>query len=136
MNLCEFPAKSLADYVTSDPVYGCARIRWDGEVVMSADELLAAKKGEANRGRCGRRVAPRLPKDGPRESEHLKEASQIAGYSWPTIRRAGKVLGVEKYKPKGMKNGRWFWRLSSDEHEMTPLSLLPSTNGEQVGAIG
>jgi hypothetical protein len=42
MNLAAFPTKSLVFRVTTDPVFDCAHINWEGELVMSADDLLAS----------------------------------------------------------------------------------------------
>ena len=49
MNLTEFPAKSLAYFVETDGEHQCAHIRWDGEVVMSADDLSRATERHETR---------------------------------------------------------------------------------------
>ena len=49
--------------------------------------------------------------DGPVSSKQVRADAEGAGYSWATIRRAQKALGVQATKV-GMK-GPWEWNLSS-----------------------
>ena len=51
--------------------------------------------------------------DGPLPTKTIKADADGAGYSWATIRRAQKALGIEPAK-EGMKAG-WVWRMPWQE---------------------
>ena len=50
-----------------------------------------------------------LLKDGPVHSKQIRKDVDQAGYSWATVKRAKKLLGIEAHKD-GM-NGKWSWSL-------------------------
>lgn len=50
-----------------------------------------------------------LLKDGPVQSKQIRKDVDQAGYSWATVKRAKKLLGIEANKD-GM-NGKWSWSL-------------------------
>jgi len=90
------------------------RVEWDADpVTITADELLAQKTGkeptaqaDAERWLCD------VLADGPVESNRIKRMALRDGYSWRTIRRAQKNLGI-KPKKSGFENG-WTWTLHED----------------------
>lgn len=90
------------------------RVEWDADpVTITADELLAQKTGkeptaqaDAERWLCD------VLADGPMESDRIKRMALRDGYSWRTIRRAQKNLGI-KPKKSGFENG-WTWTLPED----------------------
>jgi len=90
------------------------RVEWDADpVTITADELLAQKTGkeptaqaDAERWLCD------VLADGPVESNRIKRMALRDGYSWGTIRRAQKSLGIKPYK-NGYQ-GEWTWEISKD----------------------
>ena len=111
MNLATFPTKSLIYRVTTDPVFDCAHINWEGELVISADDLLASQGKNETRVDLAEEWLENYLADGPRLAKELERHAQVAGHSWATIRRAAKVLGVAK----GKDGARSVWRLPEDE---------------------
>lgn len=53
-----------------------------------------------------------LLSDGPMETKAIKADADGAGYSWASIRRAQKVLGVDAYRDGFGKGGSWKWQLT------------------------
>jgi AAA domain len=124
MNLAELPARSFAYYVESDPEYHCGHIHWDGEVDITADQLLSQQgKHETQIDKAEDWLVEQLS-NGPKQSKWLESEAQKAGHALITLRRAGASLGVERYKSSG-KTGVWMCKLPEEEPEQ--LAMLPRT---------
>lgn len=89
-------------------------VQWGEAVEGAARELLATADSTGDDGEGGtlvdaKRFLADLLADGPLATKTIKADADGAGYSWATIRRAQKALGVEPAK-EGMKGG-WVWRM-------------------------
>ncbi|CAG9244929.1 AAA family ATPase [Paraburkholderia caribensis] len=89
-----------------------SRVVWGDMVEGSAREILGEVE-QQDEERSPRQAAKDflrgLLSDGPVNAKELRRDTDQAGFSWPTIFRAGQELGVEKRK-LGMKDG-WLWAL-------------------------
>jgi len=90
------------------------RVEWDSDpVTITADEVLAQKFGKEPTAQAEAEAWLRdALADGPVESNRIKRMAYQDGYSWGTIRRAQKNLGI-KPKKSGFENG-WIWTLPED----------------------
>jgi len=52
-----------------------------------------------------------LLSEGAVENGEVDEAAEVERIATRTLRRAAEKLGVEKRKQKGVKDGKWYWRL-------------------------
>jgi len=52
-----------------------------------------------------------LLSEGAVENGEVDEAAEVEKIATRTLRRAAEKLGVEKRKQKGVKDGKWYWRL-------------------------
>lgn len=91
---------------------------WGTAVEGAARDLLAAADStgeDAEGGTLGdaKRFLADLLANGPMPTKNIKADADGAGYSWATIRRAQKALGIEAVKD-GMKGG-WIWRMPGQE---------------------
>jgi putative DNA primase/helicase len=89
-------------------------VLWGEAVEGAARELLATADATGDDGEGGtladaKRFLADLLHDGPLPTKAIKADADGAGYSWATIRRAQKALGIEPVK-EGMKAG-WVWRM-------------------------
>ena len=94
------------------PEISASRVMWGGAVNGTAQDLLAEPDNRDEDGGTlddAKRFLTGLLSDAPVPSKVVKADADGAGYSWATIRRAQKALGVEAIK-EGMKGG-WVWRL-------------------------
>lgn len=87
-------------------------VLWGHPVEGAARELLATADATGDDGEGGaiadaKRFLADLLADGPMPTKMIKADADGAGYSWATIRRAQKALGIEPVKD-GMKGG-WVW---------------------------
>ena len=87
---------------------------WGAALEGAARELLATADATGDDGEGGtladaKRFLADLLADGPLPTKTIKADADGAGYSWATIRRAQKALGIEPAK-EGMKAG-WVWRM-------------------------
>src|SRR5471032_3082339 len=86
---------------------------WAGAIEGTAREILGDVEHDDSEGGCERLDAEQflrdLLADGPLPTRQIKADADGAGYSWATVRRAQKALGVAAIKG-GMKEG-WTWRL-------------------------
>jgi putative DNA primase/helicase len=87
---------------------------WGEAVEGAARELLATADATCDDGEGGtladaKRFLSDLLADGPLPAKTIRADADGAGYSWATIRRAQKALGIEPAK-EGMKGG-WAWRM-------------------------
>lgn len=89
-------------------------VLWGEAVEGAARELLATAEATGDDGEGGtladaKRFLSDLLADGPLPVKTIKADADGAGYSWATIRRAQKGLGIQAHKA-GMKAG-WEWAL-------------------------
>jgi putative DNA primase/helicase len=54
--------------------------------------------------------------EGAVENSEVEEAAEIEKIAERTLRRAGTKLAIEKRKQKGVKDGKWYWRLPNKGH--------------------
>jgi hypothetical protein len=116
-NLCAKPP-SLAFRIAGTP-NGAARAVWEPRTnEHTADALLQGALDKQGSKRVGQEAEEWLTgalRSGPRETDELKdEAVNGHGFSWKTVERAKKKLGVAARKKAGAKHGGWTWRLSTD----------------------
>lgn len=95
-------------------------VQWGDAVEGAARELLATADATGDDGEGGtladaKRFLADLLSDGPLPVKAIKGDADGAGYSWATIRRAQKSLGIEAVK-EGMKAG-WVWKLPIRESD-------------------
>lgn len=87
-------------------------VLWGEAVEGAARELLATADASGDDGEGGtladaKRFLSDLLADGPLPTKAIRADADGAGYSWATIRRAQKTLGIEPAK-QGMRAG-WAW---------------------------
>jgi putative DNA primase/helicase len=102
-----------AELKTSPGIFASS-VLWGDAVEGAARELLATADAAGDDGEGGtladaKRFLCDLLADGPQPTKIIKADADGAGYSWGTIRRAQKALGIEPAK-EGMKGG-WVWRM-------------------------
>jgi putative DNA primase/helicase len=100
--------------MTDHPGIVSSFVQWGDPVEGAARELLATADATGDDGEGGtlgdaERFLSDLLSDGPIPTKTIKADADGAGYSWATIRRAQKSLGVDASK-SGMKSG-WQWSL-------------------------
>jgi putative DNA primase/helicase len=105
-------------------------VLWGEAVEGAARELLATADATGDDGEGGtladaKRFLADLLADGPLPTKTIKADADGAGYSWATIRRAQKALGIEPVK-EGMKAG-WVWRM--------PAKMLKNTEDAQQKVV-
>jgi putative DNA primase/helicase len=131
-----------------------SHVQWGKAVEGSARDLLANADATSDDGEGGtqadaQRFLSDLLSDGPLPTKIIKADADGAGYSWATIRRAQKALGIEASK-SGMKGG-WQWsipRRCSKNHEDAQQNSVntfgkiehlrenvPTENDEAVGVL-
>jgi putative DNA primase/helicase len=103
---------------------------WRGPVQGQACELLAQAEAHDDEGEQGaladtKHFLEELLANGPLPTSDIKAEAGNAGFSWPTVRRAKKALGIKAFK-SGMREG-WHWRLSS-HGEMRPVDVAKMLN--------
>jgi putative DNA primase/helicase len=89
-------------------------VHWGAAIDGAARELLATADATSEDSDGGslsdaRRFLFDLLADGPLPTKTIRADADGAGYSWASIRRAQKELGIEPAK-EGMKGG-WVWRM-------------------------
>jgi len=100
--------------VPGHPGLYASRVRWGAALEGEARQLLATAEASNDDGEGGtmddaKRFLASLLSDGPLPSKTIKADADGAGYSWATIRRAQKALGIDPVKD-GMRGG-WLWAL-------------------------
>lgn len=95
-------------------------VEWNGFIEGDARSIIAQTEGsEADTMDGGIERAKvylrTLLKDGPMPSRDIRAETEVAGFSWRTIERAKKALGVQAQKEGGRfgneHDQRWLWRL-------------------------
>lgn len=87
-------------------------VAWEPDgVTVTADEAMAQHGDleERDAVKDAKDFLKGLLADGPVRSKQIKQDAEGAGYSWRTIQRAQKSLGIEAIK-EGMNSG-WVWQL-------------------------
>lgn len=101
------------DLVSIGGAIAATRAMWDGVIEGTAREILGAVEyDEAEAGgelQYAEQFLRDLLADGPLSRKQIKIDASGAGYSWWTIERAKRDLGIEASKA-GMKDG-WQWLL-------------------------
>ncbi len=98
-------------------------VLWGDAVEGAARELLATADATSDDGEGGtltdaKRFLSDLLADGPLPSNTIKADADGAGYSWATIRRAQKALGIDPKKEGGhfgTTKQQWLWRLPIED---------------------
>jgi putative DNA primase/helicase len=123
-------------------------VLWGTAVEGAARELLAAADATAADGDGGtlvdaKRFLADLLADGPMPAKAIRADADGAGYSWTTIRRAQKALGIEPAKTGGRFGGgkqQWMWRLPEDaqpEHlQDDPQKMSKNAEDAQQNNVG
>jgi putative DNA primase/helicase len=115
-----------AEMKTHPGIFASA-VLWGDAVEGAARELLATADATGDDGEGGtqadaRRFLSDLLADGAMPVKSVKADADGAGYSWATIRRAQKTLGIEAIKEGGhFGNGKqqWMWKLPVTEGAQT-----------------
>lgn len=99
-------------------------VAWGEAVEGPARELLATANSTGDDGEGGtmadaKQFLADLLADGPMPTKAIKADADGAGYSWATIRRAQKTIGVEAAREGFGKGGTWAWKLPN-RHRCSP----------------
>lgn len=102
-----------------------SRIVWEEEpVTVTADEILAAPAdfGARNELDEAKEWLAGYLADGSKTVKDIQDAAEGNAYSWRTVERAKRDLGVlaEKQKIKGTKSPPWVWMLPPNEEDRQP----------------
>jgi putative DNA primase/helicase len=93
---------------------------WEsGTVTVTADEAMVRQcdPEERNDIEDAKEFLRDLLADGPVSSRRIRADAEGSGYSWRTIQRAKKAVGIEAVK-EGMK-GAWVWKLPTKDANKT-----------------
>jgi putative DNA primase/helicase len=113
-------------------------VLWGEPVEGAARELLATADATGDDGEGGslsdaKRFLTDLLADGALPVKAIKGDVDGAGYSWATIRRAQKALGIEPIKSGFGKIGAWEWKLPvKDAKALNSEHLKQNTQGSRV----
>ena len=118
-------------------------VLWGDALEGEARELLATADATGDDGEGGsladaKRFLSDLLLDGPLPTKTIKADADGAGYSWATIRRAQKALGIESAKEGGhfgATKQQWLWRLPAEHAQRERLqgkSLKMLKNAEDA----
>ena len=118
-------------------------VLWGEAVEGAARELLATADATGSDGEGGtladaKRFLSDLLAEGPMPTKAIKADADGAGYSWATIRRAQKALGIEPTKEGGhfgATRQQWLWRLPAEHAQREHLqdeSLKMLKNAEDA----
>lgn len=132
--------------LSTKPGIFASSVLWGDAVDGVARELLAtadAYDGEGGTITDAKRFLLDLLADSPLPAKVVKGDASDAGYSWATIRRAQKALGIESVKEGGRfgaSNQRWVWRLPPEhaqgEHlQRQSLKMLKNTEDVQQNKV-
>jgi putative DNA primase/helicase len=117
--------------VTSCPGVVGSAVRWGAALHGEARELLsdadASPDSNGDSVHDAKAFLADLLSDGPVPVKAVRADAEGAGYTWATIRRAQKAIGVEAVKEGGHFGGsaqKWVWRLPTSG---APLKMLKST---------
>jgi len=101
---------------TIDGGIEATHVVWEGIIEGTAREILGEVEHDENEDGSEKSDAEQFLRDllekGALPTKQVQADANGAGYSWPTIRRAKKSLGVEATRDGFGKNGVWLWKLS------------------------
>jgi putative DNA primase/helicase len=119
-------------------------VSWGDAVEGAARDLLATADATGDDGEGGtladaKRFLSDLLADGALPTKAIKADADGAGYSWATIRRAQKALGIEPVKEGGhfgATKQQWLWRLppehaQPEQLQRDPLKMLKNAEDAQ-----
>ncbi len=94
-----------------------AVIHWeDGPVEISADEALAEQDPRARRVSDDVEAWLRATlKDGPRPEADLRDEASGERFSWATVKRVKRRLGIRSYKMPGEPRAPWAWEWNPEQ---------------------
>lgn len=115
--------QSYAGVFTSSVVWGEALDGSARELLGQADQ--GSAPGDRSELDAAQEFLRNILADGPLPSKQVKADADGAGYSWRTIQRAQKSLGVEA--TKGCMKEGWSWRLPAEECQSAPKNAKNST---------
>jgi hypothetical protein len=122
---------SLAYRLVPHQPLDCARVKWEGEIALSADALLNPPR-ETKRDEAAEFLEDALA-DGPQPARTLFELAEDNGISEKTLRRAKSALDVEAFrrgKDGEVGGGAWWWKLpglDGQDLDGQPLSSQMAT---------
>lgn len=130
--------------LTGHPGIFASSVLWGEAVEGTARDLLATADSTGDDGDGGtlgdaERFLSDLLADGPLPTKAIKADADGAGYSWATIRRAQKALGIEPVKEGGRFGAtkqQWLWRLPAEPAQRVhlqdeSLKMLKNTEDAQ-----
>jgi putative DNA primase/helicase len=129
------------DELKTHPGIFASSVVWGAAVEGAARELLATADATGDDGDGGTLADAKqflfdLLSDGPIPVRAIRADADGAGYSWATIRRAQKALGVEAVK-EGMKAG-WVWRMprqGADKVSLNNAKMLKNPEDAQQKGV-
>jgi AAA domain len=86
-----------------------ARLVWDGESNVTADEL--AGSGGVSPRDAAKEWLVEFLKDGPKPRDDVYEAAASYGHTQATLRRAAAELKITSERVKGVRHGHYEWKL-------------------------
>lgn len=124
-------------------------VMWGAAVEGAARELLAGADAGDDDGEGGtlagaKRFLAELLADGPLPAKTIKADADGAGYSWATIRRAQKALGIAPVKEGGHFSAtgqQWRWRMpvaeGAQQNKVSTFSEIEHLQGKagESGAV-
>lgn len=134
------------DELDGHPGVVASVVRWGDPVEGAARELLAVADSTGDDGEGGmlgdaERFLSGLLADGPLPTKTIRADADGAGYSWATVRRAQKSLGIEPRREGGLgKSGLWVWALPSSKMLKNSLDAQQNNvstigNSEHLNAV-
>lgn len=115
MNL-SVPATGLGFTITGSP----GAVQWDSDpVTLTASEVLNQSMGQGSAANAQTEACAWLRdslSDGAKPASELKDEAKRDGFSWRTIERAKKTIGVQSQREGYSSNGRWMWVMPIDRH--------------------
>ena len=114
-------------------------VLWGDAVEGAARELLATADATGDDGEGGtladaKRFLAELLENGPLAVNAIKADANGAGYSWATIRRAQKSLGIVPKKEGGRfgsSKQQWLWQLPVESNHGESLKMLKNVEDAQ-----
>lgn len=101
---------------------------FDGPVNIDADALLGHVDGDRGNKDEAAEWLTDLLAVGPLATDEIKTAADAEGYSWRTLNRAKKLVGVVSEREGYAKAGRWAWSLPEYPKDATAKDANPVAN--------
>jgi hypothetical protein len=131
-------AASLGFRLIPDELHHCSRVAWEGEVSLTADQLLALPEDSEERSKVDEAVAflHALLAEGPVPAKDVFRAAHDCGIAERTLNRAKKTAGAESVKSAGFGAGAWVWRLVNAPEWTGSTGPNIARNAEDVQPAG